>query len=241
MKFERIMNGGKVMFLECKDVVKKYMAKSAVDGVGFSIERGQIYAVLGPNGSGKTTMMKMIAGLVKPSSGTILFEDQPIGVNSKSKIAYMSTEPYFYSYMTVDDVGKYYKDFFLDFDEQRYHELLVRMDLNRKDKAKNLSSGQMAKLKIAVTLARKAELYMLDEPLNGIDVIARERIITTILESAGDEVSIMMSSHLVDELEKIIDHVLFMKDGQLIMQGDAEAIRLEHGKSILELYKEIYA
>lgn len=229
------------MFLECKDVTKKYMTKTAVDNVSFSIERGQIYAILGPNGSGKTTMMKMIAGLAKPSSGHISFEDQPIGVNSKSKIAYMSTEPYFYSFMTVEDTGKYYQDFFTDFDSQRFSELLERMDLNRKDKAKNLSSGQMAKLKIAVTLARKAELYMLDEPLNGIDVIARERIITTILESASDEVSIMMSSHLVDELEKVIDHVLFMKDGKLIMKGEAEAIRLEHGKSILELYKEIYA
>ena len=229
------------MFLECKEIVKKYMSKTAVDGISLSLERGHIYAVLGPNGSGKTTMMKMIGGLVKPTSGSIVFEDQLIGTDSKAKIAYMSTEPYFYNYMTVMDVGNYYQDFFEDFDMNRYRELLQRMELNAKDKSKNLSSGLMAKLKIAVTLARKAELYMLDEPLNGIDVIARDRIITTILEAASENVSVMMSSHLVDELEKVIDHAFFIKDGKLIMQGEAEQLRLEHGKSIVELYKEIYA
>lgn len=229
------------MFLECKNIVKRYMSKTAVDGISFSIEPGQIYAVLGPNGSGKTTMMKMIAGLIKPTSGEILFQGKIIGVESKAKIAYMSTEPYFYSYMTVRDVGKYYEDFFDDFDFARYQELLVRMDLDMKEKAKTLSSGQMAKLKIAVTLARKAQLYMLDEPLNGIDVIARDRIITTILEATSDDVALMMSSHLVDELEKVVDHAMFIKSGKMIACGEAEELRLEHGKSIVELYKEIYA
>ena len=229
------------MFLECKDVVKKYMAKTAVDRISCNVERGQIVAVLGPNGSGKTTMMKMIAGLAKPTSGEILFDGMPIGAKTKARIAYMSTEPYFYSYMTAEDIGKYYADFFADFDMQRYKELLMRMELGLKDKAKNMSSGQAAKLKIAVTLARKAELYMLDEPLNGIDLIARDHIITTILEAASENVTIMMSSHLVDELEKVIDHTLFIKNGQLVLAGDAEELRLKHGKSIVELYKEIYA
>lgn len=229
------------MFLECKDVVKKYLNKTAVDQISCNVERGQIVAVLGPNGSGKTTLMKMIAGLTKPNSGEIKFDGVQIGAKSKARIAYMSTEPYFYSYMTALDVGKYYDDFFEDFDMARYQELLSRMDLGLKDKAKNMSSGQAAKLKIAVTLARKAELYMLDEPLNGIDLIAREHIITTILEAANENVTIMMSSHLVDELEKVIDHAMFIKDGRLVLSGDAEEIRLKHGKSIVELYKEIYA
>lgn len=227
--------------LECKSIVKKYMSKTAVDGISLEIESGRIYALLGPNGSGKTTLMKIAAGLIKPTSGSITYQGLSIGVESKAAIAYMPTETFFYNYMTVADVGKYYKDFFPDFDEKRYEELIQRMDLNMKDKAKNLSSGLAAKLKIAATLARKAELYMLDEPLNGIDIIAREKIITTILESAKEDATIVISSHLVDELEKIIDHAIFIKNGVLELVGDAEDLRETKGKSIVEIYKEIYA
>lgn len=227
--------------LESRKVVKRYMSKTAVNDVSFAVEPGKIYALLGPNGSGKTTWMKMVAGLIKPTSGEILFKGNPIGIESKKKIAYMSTEPFFYNYMTIKDVGKYYQDFFEDFSMRRYEELLSRMELNMSDKAKNLSSGMAAKLKIAATLARKAELYLLDEPLNGIDIIAREHIINTILESAEENTSIVISSHLVDELEKIIDNAVFIKNGNLVLEGEAESIRMERGKSIVELYKEIYA
>lgn len=227
--------------LESRKVVKRYMSKTAVNDVSFDVEAGKIYALLGPNGSGKTTWMKMVAGLIKPTSGEILFKGNPIGIESKKKIAYMSTEPFFYNYMTIKDVGKYYQDFFEDFSMRRYEELLTRMELNMSDKAKNLSSGMAAKLKIAATLARKAELYLLDEPLNGIDIIAREHIINTILESAEENTSIVISSHLVDELEKIIDNAVFIKNGNLVLEGEAESIRMERGKSIVELYKEIYA
>ncbi|WP_066716086.1 ABC transporter ATP-binding protein [Clostridium sp. Marseille-P299] len=227
--------------LESRKVVKRYMSKTAVNDVSFDVEAGKIYALLGPNGSGKTTWMKMVAGLIKPTSGEILFKGNPIGIESKKKIAYMSTEPFFYNYMTIKDVGKYYQDFFEDFSMRRYEELLSRMELNMSDKAKNLSSGMAAKLKIAATLARKAELYLLDEPLNGIDIIAREHIINTILESAEENTSIVISSHLVDELEKIIDNAVFIKNGNLVLEGEAESIRMERGKSIVELYKEIYA
>lgn len=227
--------------LESRKVVKRYMSKTAVNDVSFAVEPGKIYALLGPNGSGKTTWMKMVAGLIKPTSGEILFKGNPIGIESKKKIAYMSTEPFFYNYMTIKDVGKYYQDFFEDFSMRRYEKLLTRMELNMSDKAKNLSSGMAAKLKIAATLARKAELYLLDEPLNGIDIIAREHIINTILESAEENTSIVISSHLVDELEKIIDNAVFIKNGNLVLEGEAESIRMERGKSIVELYKEIYA
>lgn len=229
------------MLVQCNDLVKKYMNKTAVNRISVEIEKGKIYALLGPNGSGKTTLMKMIAGLVKPTEGTLTYNGGPIGVESKKRVAYMSTEPFFYNYMTVQDVGKYYNDFFEDFDERRYDELLDRMELSKKDKAKNLSSGLAAKLKIAATLARKAELYMLDEPLNGIDIIAREKILTTILEDAREDATILLSSHLVDELEKIIDNAIFIKNGSVILNGEAEELRITHGKSIVELYKEIYA
>jgi len=229
------------MILKTKNVVKKYMAKTAVNNISLEFEEGKIYALLGPNGSGKTTYMKMIAGLAKPTSGDIEYQRNPIGVESKKHIAYMSTEPFFYNYMSIADVGEYYKDFFPDFDEERYNELIKRMELDKKDKAKSLSSGMAAKLKIAATLARKAHVYMLDEPLNGIDIIARERIMNTILEVAREDSTIMISSHLVDELEKIIDNAIFIKNGSVVLNGDAEYLRETHKKSIVEMYKEIYA
>ena len=229
------------MMLECNNVVKKYMTKTAVENISLQVETGKVYALLGPNGSGKTTLMKMIAGLIKPTNGTIMFKGEPIGVESKKRIAYMSTEPFFYNYMSVKDVGKYYEDFFEDFHKERYEILIDRMELNMKDKAKSLSSGLAAKLKIAATLARKAELYMLDEPLNGIDIIAREKIITTILEEARDDSSLLISSHLVDELEKIIDYAVFIKNGSVVLNDEAEVIRMDRGKSIVDVYKEIYA
>ena len=227
--------------VEAKMVGKRYMRKQAVKDVSLVLEDGKIYALLGPNGSGKTTFMKMVAGLVKPTSGAIYYNNGEIGVESKKKVAYMSTEPFFYSYMTVKDVGKYYADFFDDFSMKRYEELISRMDLHMEDKAKELSSGLAAKLKIAATLARDAQLYMLDEPLNGVDIIAREQVLHTIVECATEGKMLIISSHLVDELEAIVDSVVFMKQGSVVLSGDAEEVREERGKSIVDLYKEIYA
>lgn len=227
--------------VEAKMVGKRYMRKQAVRDVSLVLEDSKIYALLGPNGSGKTTFMKMIAGLVKPTEGLLSYNGEEIGVESKKHVAYMSTEPFFYSYMTVKDVGKYYADFFDDFSMERYEVLISRMDLKMTDKAKELSSGLAAKLKIAATLARDAQMYMLDEPLNGIDIIARETIIQTIVEAAADGKTILISSHLVDELEPIVDSVVFMKAGGVVLSGNAEEIRIERGKSIVDLYKEVYA
>lgn len=227
--------------LECKDLVKTYRNKAAVDHLSLQVKPGRIYALLGPNGSGKTTFMKMAAGLVKSNSGELLFEGQPIGVYSKAHTAYMPTEAYFYPYMTGADAGKYYQDFFEDFDPDKYARLLETMNLDPKQKVSKMSSGMMAKLKIALNLSRNARLIMLDEPLNGIDIIARDKIVDTIIDAFSPEKTIILSSHLVDELEKIIDHAIFIKDGQMVLAGDAEMLRMERGKSIVELYKEIYA
>ena len=229
------------MILESREVTKNYGSKTAVNGVSLKLEPGLVYAMLGPNGSGKTTWMKMAAGLVKPSMGEILYEGSPVGKESKKEIAYMSTEPYFYSWMSVGDVGKYYEDFFEDFSMEKYHQMLERMELTEDMKAKKLSSGMMAKLKIVATLSRNAEVIMLDEPLNGIDIIAREKIIHTIVSNISDDTAVIMSSHLVDELEKIIDHAIFIKNGTCVLQGNAEELRIAQGKSIVDMYKEIYA
>lgn len=230
-----------IFMLECKNLEKKYLGKVAVRDLSLSIGQGRICALLGPNGSGKTTWMKMVAGLIAPNAGTITFFGQPIGKESKKHIAYMSTEPFFYSYMTAKDVGKYYRDFFEDFDMNKYEELVERLGLRMQDKAKTLSSGLAAKLKLAATLARSASLYLLDEPLNGIDIIAREQVIEAVKEVAGENATIVMSSHLVDELEKIIDDAFFVKEGSIVLAGEAKQLHKERGKTIVELYKEIYA
>lgn len=227
--------------LECRNLEKKYLGKIAVRDISLSIGEGRVCALLGPNGSGKTTWMKMVSGLIAPNAGTITFFGQPIGKETKKHIAYMSTEPFFYSYMTAKDVGKYYKDFFEDFDMEKYVNLVERLGLRMQDKAKTLSSGLAAKLKLAATLARRASLYLLDEPLIGIDIIAREQIIEAVMEVADKNATIVMSSHLVDELEKFIDDAVFVKEGSIVLSGEAEMLRNQHGKTIVELYKEIYA
>lgn len=228
------------MMLESREVTKNYGSRTAVNGVSLKLEPGMVYAMLGPNGSGKTTWMKMVAGLVKPSMGEILYEGSPVGKESRKEIAYMSTEPYFYSWMSVADIGKYYEDFFEDFSMEKYRQMLSRMELTEDMKAKKLSSGMMAKLKIAVTMARKAKLYLLDEPLNGIDLLARDQIMTSILEAMNPDVTLVISSHLVDELERVADAAIFMKEGHLAEQCMIEDLRMNRNKSVVDLYREIY-
>ncbi len=226
--------------LESIDLTKKYGAKTAVDGMSIRLEPGHIYAMLGPNGSGKTTWMKMAAGLVKPTSGKILFDGRPVGVESRRDIAYMSTEPYFYSWMTVRDVGKYYGDFFPDYSPDRYAALLKEMDLTEDLKTRTLSSGMMAKLKIAVTLARDARVYMLDEPFNGIDLLARDAIRGSILSRFAPDRILLLSSHLVEEMEAVADQAVFIKNGRLAEMADLEELRSREGVSMADRYRTIF-
>ena len=227
--------------LECERLTKKYLTTTAVRELTLSIPVGRVYALLGPNGSGKTTLMKMAAGLVKPTAGTLTFEGKPIGPESKAHIAYMPTEGYFFGYMNGEDVGAYYRDFFQDFDQKVYRDMLDQMQLPSKTKVKQLSSGMMAKLKLAATLARDSRLVMLDEPLNGIDIIARDQVIEAIKARVSPERTFLLSSHLVDELERIVDHAVFMKTGDLVLEGPSDKLREQHGKGLVGLYKEIYA
>lgn len=226
--------------LDSINIVKRYGSRTAVNELTMTIEEGHIYGLLGPNGSGKSTWMKIAAGLVVPDRGQITLDGVKIGVSTKKRIAYMPTEPFFYSYMKIKDVGKYYRDFFDDFDQERFAQLIQRMELDSGMKIKSLSSGMMAKLKIAATLSRHAQVYLLDEPLNGIDLLARDEIVRTILECTDDRSALVISSHLVEELEKIIDSVIFLKEGHLVLTGDVEGIRQERGESIVDLYREIY-
>ncbi len=223
-----------------RKLTRKFGNKTAVDAVDLTLEPGHVYALLGPNGSGKTTWMKMAAGLMKPTSGEILFRNEPVGIESRKKVAYMSTEPYFYAWMSVKDVGKYYQDFFEDFSPERYARLLQTMELEESMKTRTLSSGMMAKLKIAVTMARDAEVYMLDEPFNGIDLLARDEIRVSILKEASPEKLLILSSHLVEEMEAISDRAIFIKSGRIVEVRDLEEMRTEDHVSMADRYREIY-
>ena len=226
--------------LEINHVNKQYGSKKAVDDVSLHLEAGHVVALLGPNGSGKTTLMKMIAGLVRPTSGDITFERTPISPATKRKIAYMPTEGYFYTYMTALDAGRYYRDFFQDFDLGRYLSLLEEDHLDTGLKIRNMSSGMVAKLKLALTFSRDSRLVMLDEPLNGIDLIARERTIRLINDHRRSDRTLVISSHLVEELEEIVDEAVFIKDGRMVLCGGTEKIWQENGAGIVEMYRRIY-
>ncbi|MCR4830490.1 MAG: ABC transporter ATP-binding protein [Pseudobutyrivibrio sp.] len=228
------------MKLESINATKKFVGKVAVEDISMTLDEGHIYALLGPNGSGKTTWMKMVAGLIKPSAGEIRFNDKPVDIESRKTIAYMSTEPFFYDWMTIGDVGKYYQDFFADFLMDRYDELLAGMELDKLLKVRTLSSGMMAKLKIAVTMARDAAVYMLDEPLNGIDLLARDEVMRTILTYATPEKIMIISSHLVEELEAVVDSVIFIKDARFAGIHEVEELRINEGISLADKYREVF-
>ena len=202
--------------LESIHLTKNYLNKKALDDVSIKLEKGQIYALLGPNGSGKTTWMKTAAGLTKPTSGEMLYNGSPVGIESRREIAYMSTEPYFFHWMTVGDVGEYYQDFF-----------------------EQLSSGMAAKLKIAATMARKASIFLLDEPLNGIDLIARDHIMDAVISSMENPVTMVISSHLVEEIESFASKAVFLRDGSAVEVCDVEDLRIREGKSLAYKYREI--
>ena len=226
--------------LESREITKVYGHKTAVDHISIKLSPGYIYAMLGPNGSGKTTWMKMAAGLIKPTSGEVFFAGQPVGIASRKEVAYMSTEPYFYAWMSIEDAGKYYADFFEDFSMERFLNMLHTMDLNEKDKIRNLSSGMVAKMKIALTLARDARVYMLDEPFNGIDLLARDEIRSAILEAAAPGKLLLLSSHLVEEMEAIADRAVFIRKGKLVEVRDLEEMRETDGVSMADRYREIF-
>ncbi|QOR35270.1 ABC transporter ATP-binding protein [Clostridium sp. 'deep sea'] len=226
--------------IKIANLSKKYFSKVALNEVSISFETGKIYGLLGPNGSGKTTLMKVIAGLHKHTSGDVTIKDLPISFKTKAQVVFMPTEDYLYSFMKLTTVIKYFNEMYQDFDLNKAHSLLEKLELNPKQKVSDLSTGLKGRLKVLLAVSRKAPIYMFDEPLNGLDPISREIVLQLINEVSSESNSVIISSHLVSELETILDRVVLLKNGEIVVNEDAEDIRFNKGKSIEELYKEVY-
>lgn len=226
---------------EAELVSKKYFKKKALDEISISVEKGKIVGLLGPNGSGKTTFLKLLAGLIRPSAGSIKICNTEIGYKTKELVAYLPDSDYLYQWMKITDAKKVYATFFSDFNAVKFDELLVFMKLESNMRVKDLSRGMLEKLALTLTLAREAKLIILDEPLNGVDPIAREQILGTILKGFSYESSIIITSHLINEVERILDEVYFLKEGKIELHGDTEEIRLEKKMTLDEVYREVFA
>ncbi len=226
------------MNLKSENLTRRYWGKDALRNVSFELAAGSTCLLLGPNGSGKTTLMKIAAGLVSPSTGRILLDGEAVGTATKRRTAYMPTENYFYNYMTVRDAGKYYADFFPDFDRGAFDARIRRAELAPDARIRTLSSGMGAKLRLSLALSRDAELMMFDEPINGVDMLTRDWVLEEIARRRGEGRVLLISTHLVEQAERLADCALFLRDGELVRSGSLAEICRE--KSLEDVYREIY-
>ena len=224
--------------VECKHVTKKYGAKVALDDVNLTIEKGKIIGLLGPNGSGKTTLIKLLNDLLVPNSGEILIQGNHPGVETKKVISYLPERTYLNFNMKIKEVIQYFKDFYEDFREEVAYDLLKKLDINPDDQLKTLSKGMKEKVQLILVMSRKAELYILDEPIGGVDPAARDYILDTILKNFNEGASIIISTHLISDIEKILDEVIFIKKGKIVLHELSDQLRDESGKSIDGYFRE---
>lgn len=224
--------------LEVSHITKSYGNNKVLDDVTFSIPKGKIVGLLGPNGSGKTTLIKLINDLLKEDSGTIKVEGLDLGVETKKLISYLPDKNYLNNNMTVLELLNYFKDFYEDFRIDKAKELIGKLDLDLNQKLKTMSKGTKEKVQLILVMSRKAKLYILDEPIGGIDPAARDYIINTILTNFSNDASLLISTHLISDLEKVLDEVIFLKNGKVVRSGSTDEIRKETNMSINDLFRE---
>ena len=224
--------------LEVSHVSKSYGANRVLDDVTFSIPKGKIVGLLGPNGSGKTTLIKLINDLLKEDSGSIKVEGLDLGVETKKLISYLPDKNYLNNNMTVLELLNYFKDFYEDFRIDKAKELIGKLGLDLNQKLKTMSKGTKEKVQLILVMSRKAKLYILDEPIGGIDPAARDYIINTILTNFSNDASLLISTHLISDLEKVLDEVIFLKNGKVVRSGSTDEIRKETKMSINDLFRE---
>lgn len=224
--------------LECKNLTKKYLTKTALDGIDLQVPRGAIVGLLGPNGSGKTTLLKLAAGLLKPTEGKIKVCGLEPGAESKLISAYQPDRVYLNDWMTVENLVEMMADFYSNFNKDKAYNMLENLDIETQDKLKSLSKGTKEKVQLILTMSREVPLYMLDEPIGGVDPAARDYILNTIISNYSENATVIISTHLISDIEPVLNHVLFLKKGKIIRQGDVDDIREEKGMSIDQLFRE---
>jgi len=226
--------------VQMEGLTKRYLTTTALSDVTLTLPEGRIMGLLGPNGSGKTTLMKILAGLLSPTSGTVLIDGNVPGVLTKAIVSFLPDVNHLDRWMTIREAGDFYRDFYRDFDEKRFDELLVIMHLNARDKIGSLSRGMAEKTRLALTFARMARLYVLDEPFGGLDPLARSQVLEALVENFRPDCSMVLSTHMVADVERFFDDVVFLDRGCVVLTGDAESLRTERGESIEGVYKEVY-
>ena len=226
--------------LECKDLTKRYGNKTALEQISFSLMPGKIIGLLGPNGSGKTTLIKLLNGLLVPTEGHIFIDGLTPGVETKKFVSYLPERTYLNSWMRVCDIIDYFQDFYEDFDKARAYDMLKRLNINPSDRLRTMSKGTKEKVQLILVMSRRARLYCLDEPIAGVDPAARDYILSTIIQNYDENATIIISTHLISDVENILDDVVFIQNGHIRMVDSVENIRFNQGKSVDALFREVF-
>ncbi len=228
--------------VEIRNLTKVYEKKrTALDGLNLVIPRGKIVGLLGPNGSGKTTLIKILNGLLVPTGGQGLINGLAPGAQTKARISYLPERTYFQNSMRVKELLEYFADFYEDFRMERAREMLLSLHINENDRIKTLSKGTREKVQLILVMSRDADLYVLDEPIAGVDPAARDYIIKTIIKNYNEKATVLLSTHLISDIENILDEVIFIREGRLLLQTTVEEIREVKGKSVDSYFREVFA
>ncbi len=226
--------------LECRELSKRFGKTAALDNVSLKLEPGRVIGLLGPNGSGKTTLIKLCNGLLTPSEGEILIDGEAPGPKTKAIVSYLSDKEYLPDWMSTRQLMDFFEDFYQDFDRQRAEEMLLRLGLDEKQKVKTMSKGTREKVQLILVMSRRAKLYLLDEPIGGVDPATRDYILDTIIRNYNPEAAVLISTHLIADVEQVLDEVIFIQNGQILLQSDVDSIREEKGMSVDQYFREVF-
>ena len=226
--------------IEISNLTKKFGDLTALDDVTVSLEKGQIVGLLGPNGSGKTTLIKILNGLLRPEAGSVTINGSSPGVETKKVVAYLPDRNALPDYMTASQLMDIYEDFFEDFDRLKAEAMVDDLGIDRKQTMKKMSKGTKEKLQLCLVMARQAEVYLLDEPIGGVDPATRDYILRTIISNYNEDAVVLISTHLIADVETVLDDVVFLKEGRIVLHKAADEIREEKGESVDKLFREVF-